>query len=190
MTPFRLKTGSRGHPFAPTEFPKTWSTAGPARPVEALTGLRYTHLKRRTPQPGHVDRGQRLPGRAYPRKSGEITSQRPTIHRPQHPQKVSLLEFRCPSPRRRRPGIRTPSFRLRQKIFAAAGTCSRRSAPGERSRRYERERCHKDRIAGPDSAGEAQRLRSRPPRGKGRPSLIRWGSTAKETPPGERALPL
>ena len=51
------------------------------------------------PDPVNVDRGQRIPSGAYPRKSGEILSQRPTIHRPHRARRAEPFGIRlsCPS---------------------------------------------------------------------------------------------
>ena len=130
QTSLALKRDPQDHPIAPTEFPKAWSTPETPRPNGALETLRYTHLGRRTPRPSHVDRGQRIPSEAYPPKSGEILSQRPTIHRPQPPGKTrsSRVRLSCPG----RPGHdqHDEFARFRQEISAAARTCAGRSALG------------------------------------------------------------
>ena len=106
--------------------------------MKALTVLLYAHPKRRIPRRDHIDRNRRIPGEAYPQKSGEILSQRPTIHRPQHTQRAKLFGVRLSISSQPPPQKHGGFARLEQETFAAAGACSGRSAPGYRSRKYER----------------------------------------------------
>jgi hypothetical protein len=97
--------------------------------------------------PGHVDQGRRLPSRAYPRKSGGITSQRPTIHRPQHPQRASLLGFVCPLPGRPLPPIRGDAVQVQDRRSLPRLERAQDAQPPVEDPADTREiRCHRGRV--------------------------------------------
>jgi hypothetical protein len=130
-TPFGLKIGSRDHPFAPTEFPKMWSTTEARAAHEGVDGTAiYTPREEDARGRSRRSNDQRIPNRAYPRKSGEILSQRPTIHRPQHCRKARPLGVQLSSPEDHHPPEMIGTLRFKQETLAAAGTYSGRSAPG------------------------------------------------------------
>ena len=102
----RLARGrdSRGHPFAPAEFPRPPSTAGTLRPLGPCA-LRYRGPRRRMPTAIHARR--RLLAAACPQMSRMNVGHRPAIHIPhRHPSRAA--GFRGP----RRPcglrGLSTP----------------------------------------------------------------------------------
>jgi hypothetical protein len=72
----------RGHPFAPTEFPKARSATTPRRPHDwRPRGLRHARLRRRLPVPSHAASG----GYRFwltPKCLARSIAKRPMTHRP------------------------------------------------------------------------------------------------------------
>jgi hypothetical protein len=126
----RLRRGSRDHPFAPTEFPKGWSTTEARATREGVDRSAVCTPQEEDARNDHSDRGRRLLNRACPQESGEILSQRPTIHRPQPTRKAGPIGVRLPHRLAATVTDRDGFARLGQETFAAAGTWSGRSASG------------------------------------------------------------
>ena len=86
-----------GHPIAPTEFPKAWSTAALklARPPEGrLRGCCIYASRGGRRAAGHAwSESRRLPTGAYPQKSCKNLSQGPVIHRPHHDRVAKASRF-------------------------------------------------------------------------------------------------
>jgi len=114
--------------------------------------------------PGPVtSKTQRLSGGAYPRKSGEILSQRPTIHRPQHSRTAEPFGVR----------LSLTSQPRSQRVPASLGW-DRKSLP-----RLERAQDAQPPVKDPASTeGEDATV------GRAVGSQINRGSTLKETPCG------
>lgn len=78
------RSGARNHPIAPTELPRVWSTAQRRAARGGRGGTAVCTPREGDTPPRPRRQGRRIPGGADPRESGEILSQRPTTHRPQH----------------------------------------------------------------------------------------------------------
>ena len=166
-SPLRLRRSSRDHPFAPTEFPKGWSTTeARAVRVDVDRSVICTPQEEDTParsrrrfngyQAG-LTPGNLMKFLAKGQQSTDLNT----------PERQGLSVFGCPITSQPRSQKRDRFARLRQEIVAAAGTCSGRSAPSQRSRKYGRRRCH---------GGQSDRL----------PDQQRLNSEGDTLPPGRR----
>lgn len=142
-SPLQQRSGARNHPIAPTKLPRVWSTAQ-RRATREGRGKTAVYAPREGDTPPRPRRqGRRIPGGAYPRESGEILSQRPTTHRPQHhrtaqPFGFLLSRLHSHDPRKRRRGHEAETGSLRRG-WSALWPLSRRSKTAQgrnlRSRR-------------------------------------------------------